>query len=68
MALHIAAKVPRGDRGYFKEQLQPKVDGDQVRLVGEVKDEAKEKFSAPRRRCCFRSIDPATLVWRTRTR
>src|SRR4051794_31898535 len=33
-ALHIAAKAPRADRGYFKEQLQPKVDGDQVRLVG----------------------------------
>src|SRR5438874_3988951 len=44
--LRIAAKVPRGERGYFKERLEPQIDGDQVRLTGEVNDEAKEKFLA----------------------
>ena len=27
LPLHIAAKVPSGERGYFKEQLEPKIDG-----------------------------------------
>ena len=44
MPLRIAAKLPREERGYFKEHLEPKIDGDQVQLVGEVKDDAKEKF------------------------
>jgi glycosyltransferase involved in cell wall biosynthesis len=44
MPLRIAAKVPRGDRGYFKEELEPKIDGDQVRLTGEVNDATKERF------------------------
>jgi glycosyltransferase involved in cell wall biosynthesis len=44
MPLHIAAKVPRGERRYFKERLEPQIDGDQVRLIGEVDDEAKRKF------------------------
>src|SRR5712671_2462437 len=46
MPLHIAAKVPRGERRYFKERLEPQIDGDQVRLIGEVNDEAKQKFLA----------------------
>src|SRR5205823_5406103 len=37
-------KLPREERGYFKEHLEPQIDGDEVQLVGEVKDEAKEKF------------------------
>lgn len=44
MALQIAAKVPRGDRSYFTEQLEAKIDGIEVQLVGEVNDGAKEKF------------------------
>jgi glycosyltransferase involved in cell wall biosynthesis len=46
MPLHIAAKVPRGDRSYFKERLEPQIDGNQVRLTGEVNDRTKEKFLA----------------------
>src|SRR5436309_4302345 len=46
MPLHIAAKVPRGERGYFKRVLEPQVDGTQVRLTGEVDDQTKEKFLA----------------------
>jgi glycosyltransferase involved in cell wall biosynthesis len=46
MPLHIAAKVPRGDRGYFKERLEPQINRSQVRLTGEVNDKTKEKFLA----------------------
>ena len=46
MPLHIAAKVPRGERRYFKERLEPQIDGERVRLIGEVDDEAKQKFLA----------------------
>jgi glycosyltransferase involved in cell wall biosynthesis len=46
MPLRIAAKVPRGERGYFKERLEPQIDGDQIQLTGEVNDEAKERFLA----------------------
>jgi glycosyltransferase involved in cell wall biosynthesis len=46
MPLRIAAKVPRGERGYFKQQLEPQIDGEQVRLSGEVNDDAKRQFLA----------------------
>ncbi|GEP60770.1 glycosyltransferase family 4 protein [Reyranella soli] len=46
MPLRIAAKVPKGERGYFKEQLEPKIDGCDVQLTGEVNDQTKEKFLA----------------------
>jgi glycosyltransferase involved in cell wall biosynthesis len=44
MPLHIAAKVPRAERGYFRKQLEPQIDGKQVRLIGEVDDKAKQRF------------------------
>ena len=34
MPLRIAAKVPKGERGYFKEQLEPMIDGREVQLIG----------------------------------
>ncbi|MBO4227945.1 glycosyltransferase family 4 protein [Bradyrhizobium neotropicale] len=46
MPLRIAAKVPRGERAYFKERLEPQIDGNAVRLTGEVNDETKQKFLA----------------------
>jgi glycosyltransferase involved in cell wall biosynthesis len=46
MPLRIAAKVPKGERGYFKEQLEPKIDGRDVQLTGEVNDKTKEQFLA----------------------
>src|SRR3954463_3285683 len=46
MPLRIAAKVPRGERGCFKEKLEPQIDGEQVRLTGEVNDETKRQFLA----------------------
>ena len=44
MQLRIAAKIPRGERGYFAERLQPMIDGNQTRLVGEVDDASKQQF------------------------
>ncbi|HLH95625.1 MAG TPA: glycosyltransferase family 4 protein [Xanthobacteraceae bacterium] len=46
MPLRIAAKVPRDEREYFKDRLEPMIDGGQVSLVGEVNDQAKEKLLA----------------------
>ena len=46
MPLRIAAKVPRGERKYFKEKLEPQIDGKQVQLTGEVNDETKRQFLA----------------------
>jgi glycosyltransferase involved in cell wall biosynthesis len=44
MPLRIAAKVPRGETSYFKQHLEPQIDGEHVQLVGEVNDEAKQPF------------------------
>jgi len=46
MPLRIAAKVPRGEKGYFKEQLEPQIDGKRVQLTGEVNDATKQQFLA----------------------
>ena len=46
MPLHIAAKVSRGDRAFFKERIEPQVDGKQVRLIGEINDHLKQGFLA----------------------
>jgi glycosyltransferase involved in cell wall biosynthesis len=44
--LRIAAKVPRSERGYFKDTLEPQIDGSQVQLTGEVNDQRKGQFLA----------------------
>ena len=44
--LRIAAKVPRGERRYFKERLEPRIDGKRIELIGEVNDRQKEGFLA----------------------
>jgi glycosyltransferase involved in cell wall biosynthesis len=46
MPLRIAAKVPRGERTYFHERLEPQVDGTRIQLTGEVNDKTKEQFLA----------------------
>jgi glycosyltransferase involved in cell wall biosynthesis len=46
MPLRIAAKVPQGERSYFKDRLEPQIDGEQIQLTGEVNDEAKREFLA----------------------
>ena len=75
--LRIAAKLPREERGYFKEHLEPQIDGDQVQLVGEVKDDAKQKFLGEAAALLFPIDWPepfglvmieAMAVWHTRDR
>lgn len=44
MPLHIAAKVPRAEKGYFAQKIAPLVDDVNVRLVGEVNERTKEEF------------------------
>jgi glycosyltransferase involved in cell wall biosynthesis len=46
MPLRFAAKVPRGERNYFKKKLEPQIDGEQIQLTGEVNDETKRQFLA----------------------
>jgi glycosyltransferase involved in cell wall biosynthesis len=46
MPLRIAAKIPRGQKGYFAETISPLVDGDAVQLIGEVNDQTKQEFLA----------------------
>ena len=44
--LRMAAKIPRDKRGYFKEAIEPQIDGRQIQLVGEVNDNSKAPFLA----------------------
>jgi glycosyltransferase involved in cell wall biosynthesis len=42
--LRIAAKLPRDETRYFKERIEPFLDGDKVKFVGEVNDQRKSAF------------------------
>lgn len=44
MPLRISAKLPRSERGYFKEKLEPEIDGEFIQLIGEVDDRSKQDF------------------------
>ena len=44
LPLRIAAKIPRQQSHYFKEQIEPLLDGDQVEFVGEVNERQKQDF------------------------
>jgi glycosyltransferase involved in cell wall biosynthesis len=46
MPLRIAAKIPRAETAYFKNKLEPNIDGQTVQLVGEVDDAKKQPFLA----------------------
>jgi glycosyltransferase involved in cell wall biosynthesis len=46
LPLRIAAKVPSREQRYFKERLEPLIDGDRVRIIGEVGQQAKQEFLA----------------------
>jgi glycosyltransferase involved in cell wall biosynthesis len=41
MPLRMAAKIPRCETRYYKERLQPLIDGEQIRLVGELNNAGK---------------------------
>jgi len=42
--LRIAAKIPRGENRYFKERIEPLLNGNEIEFVGEVNDRDKEEF------------------------
>jgi glycosyltransferase involved in cell wall biosynthesis len=44
LPLRIAAKIPRAERRYYAERIEPLVDGNQIQIIGEVNDEAKQDF------------------------
>jgi glycosyltransferase involved in cell wall biosynthesis len=44
LPLRIAAKVPRHDNRYFRDQVQPLLEGDGVEFVGEVDDRGKQSL------------------------
>jgi glycosyltransferase involved in cell wall biosynthesis len=44
LPLRIAAKIPRMQTHYFKEQIEPLLDGDQVDFIGEVNERQKQDF------------------------
>jgi glycosyltransferase involved in cell wall biosynthesis len=46
MPLRIAAKIPRSETAYFKNKLEPNIDGQTIQLVGEVDDAKKQPFLA----------------------
>jgi glycosyltransferase involved in cell wall biosynthesis len=59
MSLRIAAKLPRAERVYFKQQVEPLIDGKQIQIVGEVNERTKQVSSQMLRRCYFRSTGPS---------
>jgi glycosyltransferase involved in cell wall biosynthesis len=44
LPLRIAAKVPSGKNKYFRDRIQPLVDGSQIQFIGEVGERDKPKF------------------------
>jgi glycosyltransferase involved in cell wall biosynthesis len=46
MPLRIAAKIPRNEVAYFKESLEPLLDGDRIQFTGEVNERTKQSFLA----------------------
>jgi glycosyltransferase involved in cell wall biosynthesis len=44
MPLRIAAKLPRDQSRYFKECLEPMIDGRHAQLIGEVDEGSKQQF------------------------
>ena len=42
--LRIAAKIPRGQNRYFKQRIEPMLDGDDIEFIGEVDDRSKGAF------------------------
>ncbi len=44
--LRIAAKIPRAETAYFKKHLEPHIDGENIKLVGEVDETKKQSLLA----------------------
>jgi glycosyltransferase involved in cell wall biosynthesis len=46
LPLRMAAKIPRSQTKFFKEKLEPLVDGKRIQLAGEVDERTKQAFLA----------------------
>jgi glycosyltransferase involved in cell wall biosynthesis len=44
MPLRIAAKIPRAETAFLRKHLEPHIDDDRIKLVGEVDDARKQPF------------------------
>jgi glycosyltransferase involved in cell wall biosynthesis len=44
MRLKLAAKVDRVDEEYFRNEIRPLIDGEQIELIGEISDREKGAF------------------------
>ena len=44
LELRIAAKVDEEDPGYFRETIEPAIDGDRIRYLGEIGEADKQEF------------------------
>ncbi|MGN6307465.1 MAG: glycosyltransferase family 4 protein [Mesorhizobium sp.] len=44
LKLKLAAKIGDGDRAYFREVVEPLIDGDRVEYVGEIEEAEKAAF------------------------
>ena len=44
LPLRMAAKIPRSETRYYRERLQPIIDGEQIKLIGEVNDSGKSEL------------------------
>ncbi|WP_287202060.1 glycosyltransferase, partial [Mesorhizobium sp.] len=44
LKLKLAAKIGDDDRAYFREMVEPLVDGDRVDYVGEIEEDKKAEF------------------------
>ncbi|MET4716132.1 hypothetical protein ABIF63_000235 [Bradyrhizobium japonicum] len=59
----MAAKIPRAETAYFKNHLEPNIDGQLVQLVGEVDDAKKQPFLANAAGLLFPIGGPSRSVW-----
>jgi glycosyltransferase involved in cell wall biosynthesis len=46
MPLRIAAKLPRTEKSYFEQRLQPLIENDAIQFIGEITGRSKERFLA----------------------
>lgn len=44
LPLKIAAKVDNADKDYFRDTIEPMIDGSQIEFVGEINESAKGEF------------------------
>ena len=62
--LRMAAKIPRAETRYYKERLQPLIDGvNNIEFVGELNDSAKGALLGAPTRCSSRSTGPSRSGW-----